>query len=108
MNTHIDIRKTFSNPIILSHYINHCPNDGCYSFDIHCTENYERDGKHISIFECNFCGVYWEMEKNKTEDEMNKEKLIEVLKTIMMIFIGIGILAFMMWMVTLALVATGS
>jgi hypothetical protein len=39
---------------------------------------------------------------------MNKEKLIEVLKTIMMIFVGIGILAFMMWMVTLALVATGS
>jgi len=39
---------------------------------------------------------------------MNKEKLIEVLKTIMMIFVGIGILALMMWMVTLALVATGS
>jgi fatty acid desaturase len=46
--------------------------------------------------------------KNKTEDEMNKEKLIEILKTIMMIFIGIGILALMMWMVTLVLVATGS
>jgi predicted nucleic acid-binding Zn ribbon protein len=42
------------------------------------------------------------------EDEMNKEKLIEVLKTIMMLFIGIGILALMMWIVTLALVATGS
>jgi len=39
---------------------------------------------------------------------MNKEKLIEVLKTIMMIFVGIGIFALMMWMVTLALVATGS
>ena len=39
---------------------------------------------------------------------MNKEKLIDILKTIMMIFVGIGILALMMWVVTLALVATGS
>jgi len=46
--------------------------------------------------------------KNKTEEEMNKEKLIDILKTIMMIFVGIGILALMMWVVTLALVATGS
>jgi hypothetical protein len=69
MNTQpkIDIRKIFSNPIILGHYIDHCPNDGCYSFDIHCIENYERDGKQVSIFECNFCGAYWEVEKEKNE-----------------------------------------
>ena len=65
MNTqpNIDIRKIFSTPIILDHYQNHCPNDGCYSFDIHCVENCEQDGKCISIFECNFCGAYWEVKK---------------------------------------------
>ena len=57
----IDIRKNFSAPIILDHYINHCQN--CCSFDIHCIENYERDEKHVYIFECNFCGAYWEIEK---------------------------------------------
>lgn len=66
MNTQqIDIRKIFSTPIILSVYQNHCQN--CCSFDIHCVENYERDGKHVSIFECNFCGAYWEVEKENNE-----------------------------------------
>ena len=39
---------------------------------------------------------------------MTKEKWINILKTIMMIFVGIGIVAIMLWIVTLALVATGS
>ncbi len=66
MNTQkIDIRKIHSNPIILSTYQNYCQN--CCSFDIHCTENYERDGKQVSIFECNFCGIYWEVEKENNE-----------------------------------------
>jgi type II secretory pathway component PulF len=38
----------------------------------------------------------------------NKEKLIDILKNIMMIFVGICIIAIMMWVVTLALIATGS
>ena len=38
---------------------------------------------------------------------MTKEKWINILKTIMMIFVGIGIVAIMLWIVTLALVATG-
>jgi len=42
------------------------------------------------------------------EDEMTKEKWIDILKTIMMIFVGIGIVAIILWIVTLALVATGS
>ena len=39
---------------------------------------------------------------------MTKEKWIEILKTIMMIFVGIGIVAIILWIVTLALMATGS
>lgn len=38
----------------------------------------------------------------------DKDKWIDILKTIMMIFVGIAIVAIMMWIVTLALVATGS
>jgi len=38
----------------------------------------------------------------------NKEKLIDILKNIMMIFVGICIIAIMMRVVTLALIATGS
>ena len=64
MNTQkIDIHEIFSNPIILKDYQNYCPNEDCHSYDVHCVENYEREGKRISIFECNFCGVYWEFEK---------------------------------------------
>jgi predicted RNA-binding Zn-ribbon protein involved in translation (DUF1610 family) len=57
----VKICKIFSTPIILNAYQNHCPN--CCSFDIHWEENCEQDGKRISIFECNFCGAYWEVEK---------------------------------------------
>ncbi len=39
---------------------------------------------------------------------MNKQKWIDILKTIMMIFVGIAMIAIMLWVVTLALVATGS
>lgn len=38
----------------------------------------------------------------------NKEKLIDILKNIMMVFVYLAIVAIMMWMVTYALVATGS
>ena len=57
----IDIRKIFSTPIVLKDFCNHCPNEGCFSFDYHCIDNYERDGKQIYLFECNFCGACWEV-----------------------------------------------
>lgn len=58
-----DIRKIFSQPIIMQGFaaINICPNCGYYEFI--CIENYVNDaGVSVRIFECDFCGAMWEVE----------------------------------------------